>query len=87
MMLHNSTAYRNSFDTGVHTQLSDANADNGVFLSALSVTILLLQLNDGACGLPQLCQVMGKSRCDHRTYQVKSQKRRRTLDIVWISGI
>lgn len=59
----------------------------GIFLSALSVTILLLHLKDGACGLPQLCHVMEKSRCGQRTYQVKSQERRSALDIVWISGI
>jgi len=46
----------------------------GLFSAALSVAILLLCVEDGACGLPQLCHVVRKSRCDHRTYQAKPRK-------------
>lgn len=45
--------------------------------AALSVTILLLCLKDGVCGLPQLCHVVRKSRYDHRTNQISL-----ALDIV-----
>lgn len=55
----------------------------GFFSAALCATILLLCLKERACGLPQFCHVMRKSRCDHRTYQ----KRRSTLDVVCVSGI
>lgn len=56
----------------------------GFFPVALSVANLLLCLVDGPCGLPQLCR--WKERMWSQNLAVRSQRRRSTLCILYISG-